>query len=101
MKTLVSALVLSAAFVGAAQAGELDWPPAADTASTLSRAQVRDELAQARADGEIVNGEQAYPAVAQAADSRLSRAQVRQELSAARANGEIVNGEQSYPDIAG
>ncbi|MFY3203426.1 DUF4148 domain-containing protein, partial [Achromobacter xylosoxidans] len=34
MKTLVSALILSASFIGAAQAGELDYPPALDTHST-------------------------------------------------------------------
>ena len=62
MKTLVSALVLSAGFLGAAQAGELDWPPAVEAASTVSRAQVVQELAQARAAGQITNGEQSYPA---------------------------------------
>jgi len=101
MKTLVSALVLSAAFVGAAQAGELDWPPAADTASTVTRAQVRDELAQARAAGEIANGEQAYPAFAQSGQQQASRAQVRQDLRDARVAGALSNGEQSYPPVAG
>ncbi|WP_153228576.1 DUF4148 domain-containing protein, partial [Achromobacter xylosoxidans] len=49
MKTLVSALILSASFIGAAQAGELDYPPALDTHSTVTRAQVQQELAAARA----------------------------------------------------
>ena len=38
MKTLVSALILSASFIGAAQAGELDYPPALDTHSSVTRA---------------------------------------------------------------
>ncbi|WP_153228594.1 DUF4148 domain-containing protein, partial [Achromobacter xylosoxidans] len=49
MKTLVSALILTASFLGAAHAGELDYPPAADTHSTVTRAQVQQELAAARA----------------------------------------------------
>ena len=36
MKTLVSALILSASFIGAAQAGELDYPPALNTQSTVT-----------------------------------------------------------------
>src|SRR5690606_7630542 len=96
MTSLVSALVLSAGFFGAAQAGELDWPPAVEAASTVSRAQVVQELAQARAAGQIVNGEQAYPVVAQATQ-QASREQVRRDLAQARAAGQITNGEQSYP----
>ncbi len=61
MKTLVSALILSASFIGAAQAGELDYPPALNTESTVTRAQVQQELAQARANGELVSGEEATP----------------------------------------
>ncbi|WP_143218523.1 DUF4148 domain-containing protein, partial [Achromobacter xylosoxidans] len=41
MKTLVSALILSASFIGAAQAGELDYPPPLNTESTVTRAQVQ------------------------------------------------------------
>ena len=48
MKTLVSALILSATFMGSAYAGELDYPPAPDTQSSLTRVQVQQELAAAR-----------------------------------------------------
>ena len=47
MKTLVSALILSATFMGSAYAGELDYPPAPDTQSSLTRVQVQQELAAA------------------------------------------------------
>ena len=97
MKTFASALILSASFLGAAQAGELDWPPPLDTTSTLTRAEVLQQLAEARAAGEIPNGEQAYPATPRASETRLTRDQVLQELRAARAAGLIVNGEQAYP----
>jgi hypothetical protein len=63
MKTLVSALILSASFIGAAQAGELDYPPALNTESTLTRAQVQQELAAARAQGLTDSAELAYPPV--------------------------------------
>ena len=63
MKTLVSALILSASFIGAAQAGELDYPPALNTESTLTRAQVQQELAAARAHGLTDSGELDYPPV--------------------------------------
>lgn len=63
MKTLVSALILSASFIGAAQAGELDYPPALNTESTLTRAQVLQELAAARAHGLTDSGELDYPPV--------------------------------------
>ena len=63
MKTLVSALILSASFIGAAQAGELDYPPALNTQSTVTRAQVQQELAAARAQGLTESGELDYPPV--------------------------------------
>ena len=62
MKTLVSALILSATFMGSAYAGELDYPPGLDTQSSLTRVQVQQELAAARANGELVSGEEGYPA---------------------------------------
>ena len=105
MKTLVSALILSASFIGAAQAGELDYPPALNTQSTVTRAQVQQELAAARANGELAFGEEGYAATAfafahpQAGDK--SRAQVQQELAAARAQGLTDSGELDYPPVQG
>ncbi|EFF78076.1 DUF4148 domain-containing protein [Achromobacter piechaudii] len=102
MKTLVSALILSASFIGAAQAGELDYPPALNTASTVTRAQVQQELAAARANGDLVSGEEGYAATAFASvGTDKSRAQVKQELAAARAQGLTESGELDYPPVQG
>jgi len=102
MKTLVSALILSASFIGAAQAGELDYPPALNTASTVTRAQVQQELATARANGELVSGEEGYAATAFASTGAdKTRAQVTQELAAARAQGLTESGELDYPPVQG
>ncbi|KAG1247994.1 hypothetical protein G6F65_019866 [Rhizopus arrhizus] len=102
MKTLVAALILSASFIGAAQAGELDYPPALNTESTVTRAQVQQELAAARANGELVSGEEGYAATAFAAVGHdKTRAQVTQELAAARAQGLTESGELDYPPVQG
>ncbi|SEJ43170.1 DUF4148 domain-containing protein [Achromobacter sp. NFACC18-2] len=101
MKTLVSALILSASFIGAAQAGELDYPPAVNTQSTVTRAQVQQELAEARANGELVFGEEGYAATAFAYAGDKTRAQVKQELAAARAQGLTDAGELDYPPVQG
>ena len=102
MKNLVSALILSASFIGAAQAGELDYPPALNTQSTVTRAQVQQELAAARANGELVSGEEGYAATAFASTgSDKTRAQVKQELAAARAQGLTESGELDYPPVQG
>jgi len=101
MKTLVSALILSASFIGAAQAGELDYPPALNTESTVTRAQVQQELAQARANGELVSGEEGYAATIFAASGDKSRVQVQKELAAARAQGLTDSAELAYPPVQG
>jgi len=102
MKTLVSALILSASFIGAAQAGELDYPPALNTESTVTRAQVQHELAAARANGELVSGEEGYAATTfVAVGNDKTRAQVKQELAAARAQGLTESGELDYPPVQG
>ncbi|MFD4836137.1 DUF4148 domain-containing protein [Achromobacter sp. NPDC058515] len=101
MKTLVSALILSASFIGAAQAGELDYPPALNSQSTVIRAQVQQELAAARANGELVSGEEGYAATAFARAGDKTRAQVQQELAAARAQGLTESGELAYPPVQG
>ncbi|EHK62835.1 DUF4148 domain-containing protein [Achromobacter arsenitoxydans] len=101
MKTLVSALILSASFIGAAQAGELDYPPALNTQSTVTRAQVQQELAAARANGELVSGEEGYAAAPFAHAGDKSRAQVQKELAAARSQGLTDSGELDYPPVAG
>lgn len=88
MKTLVSALMISATvFAGAASAAD---------SSTPTRAQVLAELQQAKEAGLISNGEEAYPVAISAAKTK-DRAQVQEELAAAIASGQISTGEQAYP----
>jgi len=94
IKTLAAVIAVTAAFAGTAQAGELDWPLDAPSASTLTRAQVVADLQDARAQGLVTTNELAYPPVAQ-------HAQVRQELSAAQAAGLGMSGELDYPPVAG
>jgi hypothetical protein len=103
MKALLSALVLSAAAVGAAQAGELGYPPAPQSAGQLSSQQVQVELSAARAHGNTGNGELVNVAQTPAASqSQLSRAQVQQELGLARAHrGLTGNGDLDSPVSAG
>ncbi|KOF53442.1 hypothetical protein AD428_13475 [Achromobacter sp. DMS1] len=102
MKTFLSAVVLSATFAGAAvQAGELDYPPPADTHSTVTRVQVEQELAQARANGELAFGEEGYAATQFAQSGSVSRAQVQAELASARARGLTESGELDYPPVQG
>ena len=101
IKTLAAAIAVSAAFAGAAQAGELDWPLDAPNATSLTRAQVVADLRDARAQGLVTTSELAYPPVAQQPATQVSRAQVRQELSAAQAAGLDASGELDYPPVAG
>lgn len=61
-----------------------------------TRAQVRAELAAARAAGQIPSGDLDYPPPAPAA-SHKTRAQVRAELARARAAGEMSSGDLDYP----
>ena len=101
LKTLAAAIAVSAAFMGAAQAGELDWPPADTSVSTLSRADVIADLQAAKAQGLVTTTELAYPPVAAQSASQLTREQVRQQLSAADAAGLNASGELDYPPVAG
>ena len=63
------------------------------TPGTLTRAEVRAELARARAAGEIQDGEGGAWAAGPAGPSMLNRATVKAELARALAAGEIQNGE--------
>lgn len=67
---------------------------------SLSRAQVKAELVQARNANLIPNGEQAYPVVVSTHASTATRAQVKAELARAQVAGLITNGEQEYPPLA-
>jgi hypothetical protein len=85
-KLLASAIVSAAALVSfGAQAQEVSPFPEKDIPSTASRAEVRAELARAKAAGELKVHEEGYfPHTA----STRSRADVVAELRRAQANGE-------------
>jgi len=107
MKTLVSAAMISMTMMGAAYAaepsGELDYPPAVEQTSALTRAQVVAELQAARAAGQVTFGE-TEQAAAPVASSTLTRAQVQAEAAEARAHGAYAFGELDYQasyDVAG
>lgn len=115
MKTLISALMISASMIGAAAhadddttrtqvraelaaaraAGQLDYandfpPPGISTApSSVTREQVRAELAAARAAGKLDYANDFPPPGISTAHSGVTRAQVVAELKAAKANGGI------------
>jgi len=102
MKSLLSALVLSVAAMGAAQAGELGYPPAPQSGGALSHQQVQNELAQARAQGITGNGELVNVANTSVPGTQLSRSQVQQELNLARSQHTLSgNGELDSPVFAG
>ncbi|KAF1036274.1 MAG: hypothetical protein GAK35_04096 [Herbaspirillum frisingense] len=63
-----------------------------------TRAQVIEELKQARADGSMIISDAEYPRLP-AFTSTKTRAQVIAELQQARANGEISVGDVDYPKL--
>lgn len=101
---IASVLAISACFLGisAAQAGELNYPPPLDTTSTLTRAEVRQALQEARANGEIFSGELDPATLSfEHTGSSATRSQVVQELEQARAQGSISRGNLDYPPTQG
>lgn len=70
-------------------------------AETPSRAQVVQDLAQAKAAGLVTSGEQDYPPVQAHSDAGKTREQVRQELAQAKAAGQYSFGELAHPPVAG
>ena len=99
-KLLATAIVSTAALVSfGAAAQEVTPTPELSTPSTLSRAEVRAELARAKSAGELKVFSSTY--VPTVATSR-SRAEVTAELRQAKADGEyaLLNGEAVDPVAA-
>jgi len=65
-----------------------------------TRAQVRAELAEAKAAGQVTYGEQAYPVTLPSSAPGKTREQIRAELAQAKAAGQVTYGEQEYPTIS-
>ncbi len=84
MKTLIIASLLAASstFAFASSGNSETWEPAAaSTGSTLTRAQVINELHEAQSNNQLAYGE-LVPQLDAAPASALKRAQVRAELNA-------------------
>ncbi|KOF52866.1 MULTISPECIES: DUF4148 domain-containing protein [unclassified Achromobacter] len=105
MKTLASAALISLAALSASAFASSNVEPnnipfqgvyGQVEPGTPSRAQVVQELQQAKANGQYTFGELDYPP-AQAQTTSLTREQVREELAKAKANGEYTFGELDYP----
>jgi len=104
MKTIAYTALIAASLLGAAAHADQgnnygnDFPPPAiSTTHELTRAQVRAELEQAKANGGIVYGEEGFPdQAAQQAGSPVNRAQVLQELKQYEA-AHRVGGPGEYP----
>lgn len=97
-------LVLSAFLAlsgGAAQAGELYTPEQyrSVAASTTTRAEVKQELARARAAGQLTFGEVDLPDSADSPVAR-TRAEVKREVLQARSAHELHFGDVDFPNLA-
>ena len=85
----VLAAVLVTAGASAFAGGYNNYPELPQPTSTLTRAQVQADLAQAAKNGTLEMNEATYSVVAEST-SQKTRAQVQQELHAANQQGEAV-----------
>jgi hypothetical protein len=98
-KTLIIGLVSTIAAAGAFANefnGEAFYEKPQPSASSLSRAQVKAELARATAAGELIRSDTDYKYRIAEAVSTRSRAEVHAEVLAAAHNGELVYGDANY-----
>jgi len=98
--TLIAAIAVSFAAAGTAFAQEATYELPQPATSSVTRAQVQADLAQARADGSLRVTEADYQKGAPS-ESIRSRADVRAETLTAIANGEVhlLNSEQNSFDV--
>ena len=98
--SLLLAAILGAATF-AAQAGELYAPGQyQDPASTLTRAQVKQSVQQARRAGELNHNDVDLPDDQAAVPFGKTRAQTRSEVLAARATGGLEHNDVDLPNVA-
>lgn len=110
MKTLASTLLVSMTLLSAgAYAASPNIEPnnvpfqgvyGQSDSDAPSRAQVAQELAQAKDAGLVTFGELDYPPVQAASAPGKTREQVRAELAEAKATGQYTFGELDYPPVA-
>jgi hypothetical protein len=91
-KFFIAAALVVTSFSALAEGAEYEYPRI--ITSSVSRAEVRAELARAAANGELGWGEQSY--VAPALGRALSRDEVRAELDRALRNNELASGEFAF-----
>lgn len=108
MKTITSALLISASLLGSsafaagpAPSGELDYPPAVAQTSTLSRADVVAQLHAAQAAGRVTFGENDAPVIAAHQGTAATRAEVKAAARDARVQGPVSFSGQGYPQTGG
>jgi hypothetical protein len=93
-KLLIAAALVATSFSALADGAQYEYPTT--ITSSVSRAEVRNELARAAANGELVAGEESYVAPAQG--RALSRAEVLAELEQALRNNEVARGEFAFAE---
>lgn len=98
-KKSIFALTLSiasaAVFVQVAHAGESNYPVLQQTSPEKSKAQVKEELREARANGKMDASDSSYPII-KSKPSTKTRDQVKAKLKEARASGEQQKLEAQY-----
>jgi hypothetical protein len=97
-KLFIAAAVLATSSLSALAGGLATYEPAQQFTSTVTRAQVRAELARAAANGELAAGEQSYVAPVQG--HALSREEVRAQLDSARRTHQLPSGEFAFAAAA-
>jgi Domain of unknown function (DUF4148) len=91
---LVTTLAAAGAFANDDFNGEAHYQQPQASTSTVSRAQVKAELAQAQSSGLVAYGDAGYKVPD--AVSTKTRAEVKAELAQAQASGEIAYGDAGY-----
>jgi len=98
--SIVLAALLSAAAL-TAQAGDLYAPEQIPSTSTLTRAQVKQQVLAARKAGELNHNDVDLPATAAGSDAfGRTRASVKAETLAARATGGLDHDDVDLPNVA-
>lgn len=102
-KNIAIALIAAVASFGAVASNAAEngnnYPEIASQGQPLTRAAVLADLAQARAQGLIPNGDADYPVYVASASTK-SRADVKAELAQARAQGLVPQNDVDYPIVA-
>jgi len=101
---IFSSALIAIASLSAASAfasGDSEYPGVqTNTASTMTRAQVRAELMQAKRQGTLIQSDENYPGVVAQDNSVKTREEVKAELNNALQHGLSLRIDNSYPENA-